>query len=109
MVPLGAGARHPSFATVLSKPLVMATLAPAVAACARSRPPAQSLSQPIYLTQTGASRPSPAYLGSAWFSLGVSNGPAPLRPGNCNGLGGEGWRLCGVARVVCVGETVSVC
>jgi len=61
-------------------------LAPAVAACAHSRPPAQSLSRPIYLTQTGDSRPSPAYLGSAWFSLGFRNSPVPLHPGSCNGV-----------------------
>lgn len=56
-----------------SKPLVMAALALAVAACAHIRPLAQSLSRPIYLTQTSAFRPSPAYLSSAWYSLGFSN------------------------------------
>lgn len=71
---------HPRFATVLSKPLVMATLAPAVVACAHSRPPSQSLSHPIYLTQTRASRPSPAYLSSAWFSLGVRKQPSATPP-----------------------------
>ncbi|KAG8013576.1 Ral GTPase-activating protein subunit alpha-2 [Nibea albiflora] len=71
----------------------MAALAPAVAACAHSRPPAQSLSRPIYLTQTRASRPSPAYLSSAGFSLGVSNSPVPLHPGNRNEMKGEG-ALC---------------
>eukprot|EP00064_Thunnus_orientalis_P007743 superscaffoldBa00000877_g7765 len=68
----------------------MSALAPAVAACAHSRPPAQSLSRPIYLTQTRASRPSPAYLSSAWFSLGVRNSPVPLHPGSHNETRGRG-------------------
>lgn len=97
LVPPGSGACHPAFATVPSKPLVMAALAPAVAACAHSRPLAQSLSRPIYLTQTPAPRPSPAYLSSAWFSLGVSNSPVPLHPGSGNE--GEG-ALCRATWVV---------
>lgn len=115
LVPPGSGARHPRFATVLSKPLVMATLAPAVVACAHSRPPAQSLSHPIYLTQTGASRPSPAYLSSAWFSLGVSNSPVPLRPGNCNEMRGRGlsllsdWSCVWVRMQVFVEQIVRCC
>lgn len=88
LVPLGSGARHPRFATLLSKPLVMAALAPAVAACAHSGRPAQSLSRPIYLTQTRASRPSPAYLSSAWFSIGSS--PVPLHAGSRDEMRGKG-------------------
>lgn len=63
----GSGACHPLFSTLLSKPLVMAYLAPAVAACAHSRPPAQSLSCPIYLTQTRASQPvQPISVQAGW-------------------------------------------
>lgn len=102
LVPPGSGARHPCFATVPSKPLVMAALAPAVAACAHSRPPAQSLSRPIYLTQTRASRPSPGYLSSAWFSLGVSNSPVPLHPGNRNEMRGRGPSVLGDRSCVCL-------
>lgn len=58
-------------------------------------PPAQSLSHPIYLTQTtDHSQPSPAYLGSAWFSVGIANILVPLQPGNSNetwGGGPLGW------------------
>lgn len=89
-----------------SKPLVMAALAPAVAACAHGRPPAQSLSRPIYLTQTRASRPSPSYLSSAWYILGGSNSLVSLHPGNQNEMRGR-WasafsnqsRVCFRARV----------
>lgn len=78
----GSGACHPHFSTLLSKPLVMAYLAPAVAACAHSRPPAQSLSCPIYLTQTRAFQPCPAYLSAGWLSFGLSTNLKPLPPGN---------------------------
>lgn len=88
LVPRGSGARHPHFATVPSQSLVMATLAPAVVACAHHRPLAQSLSHPIYLTQTRVSRPGPAYLSSAWFILGISSSPVPLHSGNCNKMRG---------------------
>lgn len=55
-------------------------LAPAVAACAHCRPPARSLSRPIYLTQTGASRPGPAYLRSAGFSLWLQQQTGVIPP-----------------------------
>lgn len=71
-----------------SKQLVMAALAPAVAACAHCRPPAQLVSLPIYLTQTRASRPSPISA-QPGTSLGVSNSPVSLHPGNHNEMRGE--------------------
>lgn len=80
----GSGACHPLFSTLLSKSLVMAYLAPAVVACAHSRPPAQSLSCPIYLTQTRAFQPCPAYLSAGWLSVGLSTDFRPLLPGNQN-------------------------
>lgn len=67
-----------------SKPLVMAALALAVAACAHSGPPSQSLSGRICPTQTRGSRPSPAYLGSALFRPGCGASPVPLHPGTCS-------------------------
>lgn len=81
-----------------SEPLVMASLAPAVAACAHRRHPAQWLSHPIYLTQTRSSRPSPVYLSSAWFSLGVSNSPVPLHPGSHHEMRWRGWEWVSVFR-----------
>lgn len=72
-----------------SKPLVMAALAPAVAACAHHRLLAQWLSCPIYLTQTSASPPSPAYLSLAWFVLGVRFSLVSLYPGSQNEMGEE--------------------
>lgn len=104
----GSGARHPSFATLPSKPLVMVALAPTVAACAHSRTLAQSLSRPIYLTQTSASRPSPAYLSSSCFSLGVSNRPVPLHPGSHNEMKGRE-PLCWETRVVSMRVTILIC
>lgn len=80
----GSGVCLPLFSTLLSKPLVMAYLAPAVAACAHSRPPAQSLSCPIYLTQTRASQPCPAYLSAGWLSVGLNTDLRPLLSGNQN-------------------------
>lgn len=104
----GSGARHPSFATVPSKPLVMVALASTVAACAHSRTPAQSLSRPIYLTQTRASRPSPAYLSSSWFSLGVRDRPVPLHPGSHNEMKGRE-PLSWETGVVSVTVTILIC
>lgn len=92
-----------------SKPLVMAALAPAVAACAHSRPPAHSLSRPIYLTQTRASQPSPAYLSSAWYSLGVSSGPVSLHPGNHNETRGRRASAFSSESSACVFQCESVC
>lgn len=101
LLPRGSGARHPHFATVPSQSLVMATLAPAVVACAHRRPLAQSLSHPIYLTQTRVSRPGPAYLSSAWFILGTSSSPVPLHSGICNKMRGWGGGPLCLSRVVC--------
>lgn len=80
----------------------MAALAIAVAACAHYRLPAHSLSRPIYLTQTTASRPGPAYLSSAWFSLGVGHSPVPLHPGIKTEVGGGVGVPCAAQIEMCI-------
>ena len=46
--------------------------------------------------------PSPAYLSSAWFSLGVSNSPVPLHLGSGNEMRGRG--LCAERLELCESE-----